>query len=157
VRDVMCNVPRHTGPNPIQTDEFVRKNRAFYCKECREKMWNQRGDFEEDEEEERYSGQSANQESVRYKDQGHSDAGPESDLRTGAHSRGMVKRLMEFCGFIGSAAGDFYFGIDDCVGGTEFSKLRVGDHVDFIVSRMPRKEFRGRDGNGNAEEVSLAE
>ncbi|MCU0349180.1 MAG: NYN domain-containing protein [Saprospiraceae bacterium] len=29
VRDVYCKAPTHTGPNPIQTDEFVRKNRAF--------------------------------------------------------------------------------------------------------------------------------
>lgn len=60
------------------------------------------------------------------------------DLRTGDHYTGTVKRLMEFCGFIGTNAGDFYFGMDDCVGGTEFSKLRMGDRVDFIVSKMPR-------------------
>ncbi len=159
VREVMCKAPFHTGPNPIQTDEFVRKNRAFYCKECREKMWVQKGtDYEDLEDDDRYNseeGSSYSYEYGRMKEQEHSLPTEQNGLRTGDSYTGIVKRLMEFCGFIGTPIGDFYFGMDDVTGGTEFTKLRAGDRVDFIVSRMPRKEFRGRDGNGNAEDVVL--
>ncbi|MBK8564865.1 MAG: NYN domain-containing protein [Saprospiraceae bacterium] len=159
VREVMCKAPFHTGPNPIQTDEFVRKNRAFYCKDCREKMWVQKGtDYEDLEEDDRFNaeeGSTYTNEYSRTKDQEHSIPTEQNGLRTGDAYTGTVKRLMEFCGFIGTPIGDFYFGMDDVTGGTEFNKLRAGDRVDFVVSRMPRREFRGRDGNGNAEDVIL--
>jgi cold shock CspA family protein len=155
IREVMCKAPFHVGPNPIKTDEFVRKNRAFYCKDCREKMWHQRGEFDEDEEDLKYAETPGFVENNRYREAGQPIGDSRNGLRTGDCYTGVVKRLMEFCGFIGTDAGDFYFGMDDCVGGTEFSKLRSGDRVEFIVSRAPRKEYRGRDGNGNAEEVSL--
>ncbi len=159
VREVMCKAPFHTGANPIQTDEFVRKNRAFYCKDCREKMWVQKGaDYEDLEEDDRFNseeGSSYANEYGRIKDKEHSLPTEQNGLRTGDPYTGTVKRLMEFCGFIGTPIGDFYFGMDDVTGGTEFNKLRAGDRVDFVVSRMPRREFRGRDGNGNAEDVML--
>jgi hypothetical protein len=157
-REVICKAPFHVGPNPVLTDEFVRKNRAFYCRECREKMWHQRGaEFDEDDDDVDDDKFVDNQPTLY---NGPADGQiatlpSATGLRTGDGYTGTVKRLMEFCGFIETKAGDFYFGMDDCVGGTEFSKLRTGDRVDFIVSRMPRPEYRGRDGNGNAEEVSL--
>ncbi len=151
VRDVVCKAPFHIGPNPVKTDEFVRKNRPFYCKECREKMWKQRGDEYDPDDEEGMAEPNDSNEQVRQKE----SSAPSMAIRTGDSSIGVVKRLMEFCGFIETEAGDFYFGMDDCVGGTEFSKLKPGDRVEFIAARVPRKEFRGREGNGNAEEVSL--
>ncbi len=154
VRDVMCKAPFHTGVNPVQTDEFVRKNRAFYCKECREKLWNQQGEFVVEDEDDYESSAEAGQ-MIRTKSTESSVYPQVGGIRMGDSFTGTVKRLMEFCGFIGTTAGDFYFGMDDCVGGTEFSKVKPGDRVEFIVSKMPRPEFRGRDGNGNAEEVSL--
>jgi len=154
-REVLCKAPFHTGANPIMTDEFVRKNRAFYCKECREKMWLQRGTEFEDDEDDEFSDDEQPVVYGRPRELDTAAAATKSGLRTGDSYTGTVKRLMEFCGFIETTAGDFYFGMDDCVGNTEFAKLRSGDRVEFIISRMPRPEYRGRDGNGNAEEVSL--
>ena len=155
MREVMCKAPFHTGPNPVLTDEFVRKNRAFYCKECRESMWTQRGEFEDEYEDEKYSSTPDLIGQSRTSDIDQVSNGNKSTLEMGDSYRGTIKRLMEFCGFIETDAGDFYFGMDDCVGNTEFSRLRAGDRVEFIVSKAPRREFRGREGNGNAEDVTL--
>lgn len=156
-REVMCMAPFHTGPNPIFTDEFVRKNRSFYCKECREKAWKQNGEDGEDFEEVGFSTPEGPVEYM-HKPKEHENVAfttSGSPLHTGDSYVGTIKRIMEFCGFIETDAGDFYFGMDDCSGNTEFSRLRAGQRVEFIVSKVPRREFRGREGNGNAEEVSL--
>ena len=38
----ICRSPLHAGENPVWTDEFVRKSRPYYCKDCRETMRKQR-------------------------------------------------------------------------------------------------------------------
>lgn len=155
-REIMCKSPFHVGPNPMKTDEFIRKNRAFYCYECREKLRRERpssdDDFEEEtefREPEPANGNGKKREAVL------PETAKPGGLRTGDSYTGVVKRLMEFCGFIGSPIGDFYFGMDDCTSDTDFSKLRPGSPVEFIISRLPNKQYRGKDGNGNAEEVSM--
>jgi uncharacterized LabA/DUF88 family protein len=147
VRPVECKSPMHEGPNPVFTEEFVRKNRPFICKECREKMWREHASINEEAalEEEEFEAQVE----VNFNRN-------EQEFRTGDISSGIIKRLLDFSGFIEAPEGDFYFGMDDCATNTDFYKLKKGSKVEFIVAKLPNRNFRGGRGNGNAEEVSLA-
>ncbi len=151
IRSLRCMSPFHTGANPVMTDEFIRKNRPFYCKDCREKIRNERASYFEDYgEEEEYNDNESQ----------HSHAQPpesNGNFHTGDSYTGIVKRLMEFCGFIETPHGDYYFGMDDCAPDTDFFKLDRGTRVEFIISKVPNRHVRGSQGNGNAEEVSLLE
>ncbi|MEZ4956348.1 MAG: NYN domain-containing protein [Saprospiraceae bacterium] len=153
VREIMCQSPFHVGDNPVETDEFVRKNRSFYCKDCRDKMRTERteyvgsssdvGGYDDEDMEENWNTAAA--------------VVPNgSALRTGDSYSGTLKRLMEHCGFIETDHGDFYFGMDDCATDTDFFNLQPGATVEFIVSKAPNPRFRGSRGNGNAEEVALS-
>ncbi|MEO1260307.1 MAG: NYN domain-containing protein [Bacteroidota bacterium] len=144
VREVYCQSPFHTGDNPVETDEFVRKSRAFFCKECRDKMREERTTFDYD-----------NQNGTEF-DEEIETTWEKSSLRTGDTFTGSIKRLMEHCGFIETDKGDFYFGMDDCAADTDFFNLQPGATVEFVVSKAPNPRFRGRRGNGNAEEVALS-
>lgn len=151
MRELTCRSPFHEGPNPVMSDEFIRKNRPFYCKDCREKIRHKRHSYieaETDYEEEEYA--------PAGKDNRFSSPDAHTALRSGDEMTGVVKKLMEFCGFIETPAGDFYFGMDDCAGDTDFFRLQPGSRVEFIVSKAPNKELQGSKGNGNAEEVSMA-
>jgi hypothetical protein len=153
-RPLRCMSPFHKGPNPVMSDEFVRKNRPFYCKDCRERIRNERSSYLES---------SAEEEEYHYQEAQQLRGGPAqpqeaiSNMHTGDSYTGTVKRLMEFCGFIETAHGDYYFGMDDCAPGTDFFKLDRGARVEFIISKLPNRQVRGSQGNGNAEEVSLVE
>lgn len=146
-REIVCQSPFHTGDNPVKTDEFVRKSRAFFCKECRDKMRDERTQFD-------HGGNS------EYDPEDGEEDGEENwvegNLRTGDTFTGIIKRLMEHCGFIETEQGDFYFGMDDCATDTDFFNLQPGATVEFVVSKAPNPRFRGKKGNGNAEEVALA-
>ncbi len=139
-RYVECRSPLHEGPNPILTDEFVRKNRPFFCKECREKMRSQRYSYSEDE---------FDIESEFDDDFGNRIINP------GDTYRGRIKRLLDFFGFIETPEGDFYFGMDDCAQNTDFYSMTEGMPVQFVVVSMPNKRLRGSRGNGKAEDVSI--
>ncbi|RMF24398.1 MAG: NYN domain-containing protein [Bacteroidetes bacterium] len=145
-REVECKSPFHEGPNPVLTDEFVRKSRPYFCRECREKMWSDEGGLRSMwEEEEEVNGnlpevpQNWNSGNIQ-----------EGDL-----CRGVIKRKLDYCGFIETLDGDFYFGAQDCAPDTEFHRLQKGMLVEFVATKLPNKELRGGQGNGNAEEVSL--
>jgi len=147
---VECHSPLHTGPNPVHTDEFVRRHRPFYCKECRLKMREERSQFQpETDTGDYYAG---NKEAT--KDNLAENFG-NLRLHPGANYVGRIKRLKEFFGFIETPEGDFYFGMDDCAAGTDFYKLEEGGKVEFIVTNVPGENTRGNKGNGSAEEVSI--
>ncbi|MAT55846.1 MAG: hypothetical protein CMN32_15320 [Saprospirales bacterium] len=141
-RYVECRSPMHEGPNPILTDEFVRKNRPFFCKECREKMRAQRYSYNDDE--------------FDIENDFDDESFGNRIINAGDVYRGRIKRLMDFFGFIETPEGDFYFGMDDCAHGTDFYSMTEGTPVEFIVVNMPNKRLRGSRGNGKAEEVSVA-
>ena len=150
-RQIVCQSPFHTGDNPVETDEFVRKSRAFFCKECRDKMRDERSNYD-------YSNQNEGEfeEDVEGNWEEEGVAAPANSIfRTGDAHTGTIKRLMEHCGFIETEQGDFYFGMDDCASDTDFFNLQPGATVEFVVSKAPNPRFRGRRGNGNAEEVAL--
>ncbi len=142
MREILCQSPSHVGENPVETDEFVRKNRAFFCRECREKIRAERTEYVSN--------------GTDYNEDGESNWDSQSALRTGDNYSGSIKRLMEHCGFIETDQGDFYFGMDDCASDTDFFNLQPGATVEFIVSKAPNPRFRGSSGNGNAEEVALS-
>jgi len=147
---VECHSPLHTGPNPISTDEFVRKHRPFYCKECRMKMREERSHYQPEAggDDEGHSVKEARINSL-------ADNFGNLHMRTGASYVGHIKRLMEYCGFIETPEGDFYFGMDDCAADTDFYKLEQGTKVEFTVTNLPNKELRGSKGNGSAEGISF--
>ncbi|MFQ5447887.1 MAG: hypothetical protein ACE5FF_13245, partial [Saprospiraceae bacterium] len=149
---VECHSPLHEGPNPVQTSEFVRKHRPFYCKECRKKMREERSHFEPepDDMDQPYSGKEPGSEDL-------AENFGNLHMCAGATYFGRIKRLMEYCGFIETPKGDFYFGMDDCAAGTDFFKLKEGKKVEFIVANLPNKKFHGSRGNGSAEEVTIVE
>ncbi len=153
MREIMCKSPFHEGPNPVTSDEFVRRNRPFYCKNCRDRLRNQRTDLLESIEEEDVLPIVPN---GHRKEHDSPEPAAYSGMRTGDEFYGVVKRLMDGYGFIETSAGDFYFGMDDCSGDTDFFNMIEGSKVQFIVSKLPNKQIRGSKGNGNAEEVSLA-
>ena len=146
VREIFCQSPFHTGDNPVRTDEFVRKTRAFFCKDCREKLREERSQYE-------YDPPNGNLEEAAEESDWEEGQSP---VRTGDTHIGSIKRLMEHCGFIETDIGDFYFGMDDCAADTDFFNLQPGATVEFVVSKAPNPRFRGRRGNGNAEEVALS-
>ena len=146
-REIFCNSPSHVGDNPVLTDEFVRKSRAFYCKDCRDRAKEERVHYYENN----------NDEGVYEEEIGNNwEENNSSALRTGDSYRGSIKRLMEHCGFIETDKGDFYFGMDDCAGDADFFNLQPGATVEFVVSKAPNPRIRGSRGNGNAEEVALS-
>jgi cold shock CspA family protein len=149
---VECNSPLHTGPNPLHTDEFVRRHRPFYCKECRKKMREERSRFQHETV---AGGEPSPKKETP--DESLADNFGNLHMRAGASYMGRIKRLMEYCGFIETEEGDFYFGMDDCAAGTDFYKLEEGAKVEFTVTNMPPKQFHGSKGkgNGSAEGVSL--
>ena len=145
-REIYCQSPFHAGENPVETDEFVRKSRAFFCKECREKMKEERSVYDDN---------SGHAEPI-YEEEIEPSWSEEGALRTGDTFTGNIKRLMEHCGFIETERGDYYFGMDDCASDTDFYNLQPGASVEFVVSKAPDPRYRGKRGNGNAEEVALS-
>ena len=171
MRQVRCESENHDGVDLVWTDEFVRKNRPYYCRECREKTRLRR-------QEEGYQYDYDNEDSSNGAafdtdgDDGYADNGEKAPRRSFVYSMsvddfnyeglaiddtcvGVVKKLMDYCGFIGTPLGDFYFGADDCLPEMPFRELRLGDKVEFIIQNMPNPELRGGRGNGNAVEVDL--
>ena len=184
MRQVRCESENHEGVDLVWTDEFVRKNRPYYCRECREKTRLRRqeegsypydydgdngdnGHHRDEDRDEPYNDAPATEERQPVQP-GHE--APErrpfvysvsvedfdyEDLQIGETCVGVIKKLMDYCGFIGTPLGDFYFGADNCIPEMPFRELRLGDKVEFIIQNMPNPELRGGRGNGNAVEVDL--
>lgn len=162
---VICRSPLHTDENPVWTDEFVRKSRPYYCRECREKMRRQREEYFQNEESTEgggFNSEGYNRPSVKAspqplirEEENLADIDDEQ-LRTGDLYDGVVKKITDSYGFIGTEAGDFYFTLQDMAAGNEFHYIQPGTRVEFVISRLPNPQFRGGRGNGNAEEVSIA-
>lgn len=175
---VICRSPLHTTENPVWTDEFVRKSRPYYCRECRENMRRQREEYFQSEENGALSetdtsiGKAEETQTVRQPaiigpapiapkvsiEIEEEDKMPNDDddsLRTGDLYDGIVKKITDAFGFIGTEAGDFYFTVQDMAAGSEFHYIQPGTRVEFIISRLPNPQFRGGRGNGNAEEVTV--
>jgi hypothetical protein len=171
---VICRSPLHTTENPVWTDEFVRKSRPYYCRECRENMRRQREEYFQSEDNGALSEggfippnapvkpvrpsiarpitSSPSSADIQEEDKMHED---DDGLRTGDLYDGIVKKVTDSFGFIGTEAGDFYFTVQDMAAGSEFHYIQPGTRVEFIVGRLPNPQFRGGRGNGNAEEVTV--
>ncbi|MEK7255511.1 MAG: NYN domain-containing protein [Bacteroidota bacterium] len=159
MRPLFCKSPLHTGENPIMTEEYVRKNRPFLCRDCREKMRREREGFTS----EPYHEQSEEADFHEVEEPAHVNGNGNgyresqaAELHTGDTCQGIIKRMLDYSGFIESPQGDFYFAMNDCASNTEFQQLRRGMRVEFIVSKLPNRDVRGSKGNGNAEEVAIA-
>lgn len=166
---VICRSPLHDEENPVWTDEFVRKSRPYYCKNCRDKMRRQREEHfqsEEDKEEETTATEIAVPKpampecpppptiSIEEKDE--LDDIDDDTIRTGDLYDGIVKRITDAYGFISTEIGDFYFTIQDMASGSDFHYIQPGTRVEFIVARLPNPGYRGGRGNGNASEITIA-
>lgn len=179
---VICRSPLHSGENPVWTDEFVRKSRPYYCRDCRENMRRQREEYfqSEDNGEENHERNAAapvREEPARaprpvrntpppapvvrakvYEeefDEPEEDFDDDDALRTGDLYDGIVKKITDSFGFIGTEAGDFYFTVQDMAAGHEFHYIQPGTRVEFVITRLPNPQYRGGRGNGNAEEVTV--
>lgn len=163
---VICRSPLHTSENPVWTDEFVRKSRPYYCRECRDKMRRQREEYFQSEESVEVTSTEEFtpvprpkpfvKENIEIKAEDQLPESEEDKLRTGDLYDGIVKKITDSYGFIGTEAGDFYFTLQDMASGSEFHYIQPGTRVEFVISRLPNPMFRGGRGNGNAEEVSIA-
>ena len=164
---VICRSPLHTGENPVWTDEFIRKSRPYYCRNCRENMRRQREYYESNDNDGEEVNRSRDYEpartvptrtqvaariEIREEDKFEED---DDSLRTGDLYDGVVKKITDSFGFIGTEAGDFYFTVQDMAPGSEFHYIQPGTRVEFIIARLPNPQYRGGRGNGNAEEVTV--
>ena len=230
LRQVRCESPLHDGVDLVWTDEFVRKNRPYFCRNCRERMREIReteGDeaveaisrktrdqynngtnrsydgtrgknfepmerrdfraapkptpeFEPKAEPEREGEDEPNFNTIDHVQPG---LEPVRDFNGGYEKRsfvyrptqrdyepadgeqlqvddqymGEIKKLMDYCGFIHTPRGDFYFSSNDCSPDTDFFDLDLGMTVEFVISKLPNPSLRGGAGNGNAQEISLVD
>ena len=241
LRQVHCESPLHEGLDLVWTDEFVRKNRPYFCRTCRERMREIREtEGEEAVEEisrktrERTQTGSGSYEGIRGRhfepmdrqsnygrDPKETVAAPESEpeaaptetpssgepnfntidhvqpdptvaegksrvrrpriQQAGYQKRsfvyqasqtdyepaddeslsvddlysGKIKKLAEHHGFITTPRGDFYFNSSDMADESYFDDLRLGMHVEFVVTKLPNRNLRGGAGNGNAVDIDI--
>ena len=137
-RLVECMSPIHNGDKMVDTDEFIRRGRPYFCSDCREEF--------------------KRQQQLHFGDGDYFDETTEglSTLATGETYYGVVKKMMPHCGFIGTPEGDFYFGIDDAAPDINFTDLQIGQKVSFTVTKVPNRFAKGGAGNGNAGVINIA-
>ena len=251
LRQVHCESPLHEGIDLVWTDEFVRKNRPYFCRTCRERMREIRETegaeaveaISRKTRERTQTGGSGSYEGIRGRhfepmdrssnygrdpeerptpdapegaptatttevapENGATTAGTEPNFNTIDHVQpdrpgpdvqvrprrprvaqqsyekrsfvyqpsqndyepaddeslavddlysGKIKKLAEHHGFITTPRGDFYFNSSDMADDCYFDDLRLGTHVEFVVTKLPNRNLRGGAGNGNAVDVDL--